>query len=57
MLLQVADSLLDSLYFIKLKTEPRVVQVRPVIQIIQAVLLFTCESEIKSLSTLHNNLF
>ena len=42
-LLQVVDSVLDAVYFINLKTKFRVVHVDPLVQIIQAALLLTCE--------------
>ena len=41
-LLQVSDSLLDALYFIKLKTGHRIIHVPPAVHVIQALLLFTC---------------
>ena len=43
-LLQVVDSLLDALYFIKLKTGYRIINVPPFVHALQAVLLFTCKS-------------
>ena len=43
LLTQVADSLLDALYFIKLKTEPRLIHVPPSIVAFQGFLLFTCK--------------
>ena len=43
-LLQVFDSLLDALYFIKIKTGYRIINVPPFVHVVQAVLLFTCES-------------
>ena len=43
-LLQVVDSLLDALYFIKLKAGDRIIHVPPHVHILQAVLLLTCKS-------------
>ena len=40
---QVADSLLDALYFIKLKSKSRIIHVPPHIQAIQGFLLYACE--------------
>ena len=42
-MVQALDSVLDALYFIKLKTEVRLVHVNPEIQVAQALLLFTCK--------------
>ena len=42
-LLQVIDSLLDALYFIKLKTSYRIIHVPPLVHVLQAFLLFTCK--------------
>ena len=44
LLLQVTDSLLDALYFIKLKTGYRIINVPPTVHVIQGLLLFTCKS-------------
>ena len=41
--LQVVDSLLDALYFIKLKTSNRIIHVPPFVHVVQALLLFTCK--------------
>ena len=43
LLTQVADSLLDALYFIKLKKESRLIHVPRSIVAFQGFLLFTCE--------------
>ena len=43
LMVQVADSLLDALYFIKLKSKSRLIHVPPHIQAIQGLLLFACE--------------
>ena len=40
---QIADSLLDALYFVKLKSKPRIIHVPLHIQAFQGVLLYTCE--------------
>ena len=40
---QIADSLLDALYFVKLKTKPRLIHVPFHIQAFQGVLLYTCK--------------
>ena len=50
LLTQVADSLLDALYFVKLKTEPRLIHVPPSIVAFQGVLLFTCKCLLYRLS-------
>ena len=42
-MVQALDSVLDALYFIKLKTEIRLIQVDPKVQVAQAFLLFTCK--------------
>ena len=43
LMVQVADSLLDALYFIKLKSKSRLIHVPAHIQAIQGVLLYACE--------------
>ena len=43
LLAQVADSLLDGLYFVKLKTNPRLVHVPAWVHGVQGTLLFTCK--------------
>ena len=48
-MLQVVDSLLDALYFIKLKTSYRIIQVPPFVHIMQALLLFTCKLPVSHL--------
>ena len=50
-MVQVMDSLLDATYFIKLKTDIRIIQVQPYIQVAQAFLLFTCKFRIQLEST------
>ena len=42
-MVQALDSVLDALYFIKLKTDIRLIQVDPRVQVAQAFLLFTCK--------------
>ena len=42
-MLQVMDSVLDALYFIKLKTSFRIIHVQPFVHVLQALLLFTCK--------------
>ena len=46
-LLQVMDSLLDALYFIKLKTGYRIIQVPAYVQVMQGLLLFTCKCSVR----------
>ena len=40
---QIADSLLDALYFVKMKSKPRLIHVPAHIQAIQGVLLYACK--------------
>ena len=40
---QIADSLLDALYFVQIKSKPRLIHVPAHIQAFQGVLLYTCE--------------
>ena len=40
---QTLDSVFDAIYFINLKRSPRMIHVDPKIQVIQAILLFTCK--------------
>ena len=42
-MVQVMDSLLDATYFIKLKTDIRIIHVQPYVQVAQAFFLFTCK--------------
>ena len=42
-LLQVVDSLLDAIYFVKSKTDPRIIHIPSYVHVAQAVLLFTCK--------------
>ena len=50
-LVQGLDSVLDALYFIKLKTDLRIIQVHPYVQVAQAFLLFTCKYKQKTCFT------
>ena len=43
MMAQIADSLLDALYFINLKSKPRLIHVPAHIPAVQGVLLYACE--------------
>lgn len=43
LLSQIADSLLDALYFVKLKRKPRLIHVPSRIQVFQGFLLYTCK--------------
>ena len=43
MITQCLDSIFDALYFIKLRTEPRLIHVPTRVHVVQAVLLYTCE--------------
>ena len=43
---QAMDSMLDASYFIKLKTELRIIHVDPSVQVAQALLLFTCKVQL-----------
>ena len=47
-LMQVLDSLLDSIYFINLKTSYRIVQVPPSVHVAQGILLLTCKLVFRS---------
>ena len=44
---QIADSLLDALYFVQMKSKPRLIHVPAHIQAFQGVLLYTCEYQVQ----------
>ena len=46
-LLQIVDSLLDAIYFVKSKTDARILHIPSFVHVAQAVLLFTCKSSIQ----------